>query len=163
MENSYETIIFFVVACIAYIIYKSRIHSFKKISSNEIDAPSNASDELNYSMEIESIKNKIAPRYINYNIYRITIEKNLPKELVDYIFKNSEIEYGRPSIHLPKKFFTDAGIHAVTDWLLQRGVRLKSDGTMSMELSDYFAKETRPQAEKIVEDAIAAIEKQKAG
>lgn len=163
MENSYGITVFFIVACAAYATYKLRTSSLKTRIQNKIKAPPNTADNSNYLEELELIKNGVAPRYINYNIYKITIEKNLPKELVAHIFKNGEIEYGRPNFHLPKKFFTDAGIQAITGWLLQRGIRLKSDGTMSMELSDYFVKETRPQAEKIVEEAIAAIEKQKAG
>lgn len=163
METSYKVTILLIMACAAYVIYKSRNSSLKKITKNKINAPPKTENESNYLEDLELIISGITPRYINYNIYKITIEKNLPKELVDHIFKNSEIEYGCPNFHLPKKFFTDAGIQAITDWLLQREIRLKSDGTMSMELSDYFVKETRPQAEKVVEEAIAAIEKQKAG
>ncbi len=163
MKISYIIIYFSIAVCAAYVIYKSKFSILRPKKYPQLSISSDKSHESNFLKEFELIRGQITSRYINYNIYNITIEKNLSNEIIDHLFKDRLIEYGRPNIDLPTKFFTDSGIQAITEWLLQRGVILKSDGTMSMELSDYFVNETRPQAERIVENAIAAIEKQKAG
>lgn len=128
------------------------------------DGPSFKDDTTDEnSKELELIVDKFRPLCINHNIYCIIVGRKLSREIRNFIFKDSKIEYGNPNIDLPPKFFSDAGIEIVANWLEKRGVTLNSKGTMTITLSEFLVAETRPQAEKIVEEAIAAIEKQKAG
>lgn len=149
-------------AAVIYVMYKAGARSRKK--EHRLHEFNKDNDfENNLLNEMELIIDTFKIRCISHNIFKIITKKNLSEEIWSQAFKDNKVEYGFPIINFPTKFFSENGIKILSNWLTMRGVEIKSEGAIVMLISEFLMKETRPQAEKIVEEAIAAIEKQKAG
>jgi hypothetical protein len=156
--DSLTTSIVLVVAI--YFLYKI---SIKKKINQKPESVQKIDFENSLSREMESIIDAFRIRCISHNIFNIITKKNLSEEIWRQAFKDRVVEYGFPIINFPNNFFSSNGIKMLSNWLTNRGVKIKSEGAIVMLISEFIMEETGQQAEKIVEEAIAAVEKQKAG